>query len=72
MPLIHLQQLEAKGIQIMREVVAETDNPVRVYSIGKDSAVLLRFALRAVYPSSARTWHRTSTRSRTARRCTPT
>lgn len=39
MPLTQLQQFEAKGIQIMREVLAETDNPVRVYAIGKDSAV---------------------------------
>lgn len=49
--LTHLQQLEADSIHIMREVVAETDNPVMLYSIGKDSAVLLHIALKAFYPS---------------------
>lgn len=49
--LTHLQQLEAESIHIMREVVAETDNPVMLYSIGKDSSVLLHIALKAFYPS---------------------
>ena len=51
MPLNHLQRLEAESIHIMREVVAETDNPVLLYSIGKDSAVMLHLALRAFYPA---------------------
>ncbi|HET9765002.1 MAG TPA: sulfate adenylyltransferase small subunit, partial [Casimicrobiaceae bacterium] len=38
MPLTHLQRLEAEAIHIMREVVAEADNPVMLYSIGKDSS----------------------------------
>src|SRR5690606_15123638 len=41
MTLTHLQRLEAESIHIMREVVAEADNPVMLYSIGKDSAVML-------------------------------
>ena len=49
--LTHLQKLEAESIHIMREVVAETENPVMLYSIGKDSAVMLHLALRAFYPS---------------------
>jgi len=49
--LTHLQQLEADSIQIMREVVAETENPVMLYSIGKDSSVLLHVARKAFYPS---------------------
>jgi sulfate adenylyltransferase subunit 2 len=51
MPLSHLQRLEAESIHIMREVVAETDNPVMLYSIGKDSAVMLHLALRAFFPA---------------------
>jgi sulfate adenylyltransferase subunit 2 len=51
MPLTHLQRLEAESIHIMREVVAETDNPVMLYSIGKDSAVMLHLAQRAFYPA---------------------
>jgi sulfate adenylyltransferase subunit 2 len=49
--LTHLQQLEADSIQIMREVVAETKNPVMLYSIGKDSSVLLHVARKAFYPA---------------------
>ncbi|QKV18765.1 sulfate adenylyltransferase subunit CysD [Oricola thermophila] len=49
--LTHLQRLEAESIHIMREVVAEADNPVMLYSIGKDSAVMLHLALKAFYPS---------------------
>jgi len=50
MPLTHLQKLEAESIHIIREVVAETRNPVMLYSIGKDSAVMLHLALKAFYP----------------------
>jgi sulfate adenylyltransferase subunit 2 len=50
MTLTHLQRLEAESIHIMREVVAEKDNPVMLYSIGKDSAVMLHLALKAFYP----------------------
>ena len=49
--LTHLQRLEAESIHIMREVVAESDNPVMLYSIGKDSAVMLYLALKAFYPA---------------------
>jgi sulfate adenylyltransferase subunit 2 len=51
MPLTHLQRLEAESIHIMREVVAEAENPVMLYSIGKDSAVMLHLAMKAFYPS---------------------
>lgn len=46
----HLQRLEAEAIFIIREVLATTERPVLLYSIGKDSAVLLHLALKAVYP----------------------
>jgi sulfate adenylyltransferase subunit 2 len=49
--LTHLQRLEAESIQIMREVVAECERPVMLYSIGKDSAVMLHLAAKAFYPS---------------------
>ncbi|GAB7550316.1 sulfate adenylyltransferase subunit CysD [Cupriavidus sp. 8B] len=48
--LTHLQRLEAESIHIMREVVAECENPVMLYSIGKDSAVMLHLAMKAFYP----------------------
>ncbi len=48
--LTHLEQLEAESIYIMREVVAERENPVMMYSIGKDSSVLLHLAKKAFYP----------------------
>ncbi len=51
MPLTHLQRLEAESIHIMREVVAEADKPVMLYSVGKDSAVMLHLAVKAFYPS---------------------
>lgn len=51
MGLFHLKHLEAESIHIMREVVAETENPVMLYSIGKDSSVMLHLALKAFYPS---------------------
>jgi sulfate adenylyltransferase subunit 2 len=50
MSLDHLRALEAESIQIMREVVAEFERPVMLYSIGKDSSVLLRLAQKAFYP----------------------
>ena len=49
--LTHLQRLEAESIHIMREVVAEAENPVMLYSIGKDSAVMLHLAMKAFYPA---------------------
>jgi len=49
--MTHLRQLEAESIHIMREVAAEFENPVMLYSIGKDSAVMLRLALKAFYPA---------------------
>ena len=49
--LNNLQRLEAESIHIMREVVAECENPVFLYSVGKDSAVMLRLAMKAFYPS---------------------
>lgn len=49
--LTHLKQLEAESIHIIREVVTEFDNPVMLYSIGKDSSVLVHLALKAFYPA---------------------
>jgi sulfate adenylyltransferase subunit 2 len=49
--LSHLRQLEAESIHIIREVVAEFENPVMLYSIGKDSAVMLHLARKAFYPA---------------------
>jgi len=49
--LTHLRQLEAESIHIIREVAAEFDNPVMLYSIGKDSAVMVRLAEKAFYPA---------------------
>lgn len=49
--LNNLQRLEAESIHIMREVVAECENPVMMYSVGKDSAVMLHLAMKAFYPS---------------------
>ncbi|MBT3436786.1 MAG: sulfate adenylyltransferase subunit CysD [Oceanospirillaceae bacterium] len=49
--LSHLKQLEAESIHIMREVVAEFNNPVMLYSIGKDSSVMLHLAKKAFYPA---------------------
>ncbi|MBC7505978.1 MAG: sulfate adenylyltransferase subunit CysD [Sandarakinorhabdus sp.] len=51
MRLTHLQRLEAESIHILREVVAEVDRPVMLYSIGKDSSVMLHLALKAFYPA---------------------
>lgn len=49
--LTHLRRLEAESIDIMREAVAESENPVMLYSIGKDSSVMLHLALKAFHPS---------------------
>ena len=49
--LTHLERLEAEAIHIMREVVADADRPVMLYSVGKDSAVMLHLARKAFYPS---------------------
>ena len=51
MSLTHLQRLEAESIHIMREVVAEAERPVMLYSVGKDSAVMLHLAKKAFFPS---------------------
>ena len=49
--LTHLQRLEAEAIHIMREAVAESDHPAMLYSVGKDSSVMLHLAMKAFYPS---------------------
>jgi len=51
LPLTHLQRLEAEAIHILREVVAEAERPVMLYSVGKDSAVMLHLARKAFYPA---------------------
>src|SRR5262245_46565852 len=51
MTVTHLQRLEAESIHVMREVVAACDNPVMLYSIGKDSAVMLHIARKAFFPA---------------------
>ena len=50
-PLTHLERLEAESIHIMRETVAESERPVMLYSIGKDSSVMLHLARKAFHPS---------------------
>jgi sulfate adenylyltransferase subunit 2 len=50
-PLTHLQRLEAESIHILREVVAQAERPVMLYSIGKDSATMLHLAKKAFYPA---------------------
>jgi sulfate adenylyltransferase subunit 2 len=52
-PLTHLQRLEAESLHILREVVAECERPVMLYSVGKDSAVMLHLAVKAFFPSRA-------------------
>ncbi len=52
MKLTHLKQLEAESIHIIREVVAEFENPVMLYSIGKDSSVMLHLARKAFFPAT--------------------
>ena len=49
--LTHLERLESESIHILREVVAQCQNPVMLYSVGKDSAVMLHLAIKAFYPS---------------------
>jgi len=49
--LTHLDRLEAESIHIMREVVSQCENPVMLYSVGKDSSVMLELAIKAFYPS---------------------
>ena len=49
--LTHLQSLEAESIQIFREAVSESERPVMLYSVGKDSSVMLHLAMKAFYPS---------------------
>ena len=49
--LTHLQLLEAESIHILREVASEFERPVMLYSIGKDSSVMLRLAQKAFYPA---------------------
>ena len=51
MTLTHLQRLEAESIDIMREAVSETEKPVMLYSIGKDSSVMLHLAMKAFHHS---------------------
>ena len=51
-PLTHLQRLESESIHILREVVAESDKPVMLYSIGKDSAVMVHLARKAFFPAT--------------------
>lgn len=51
--LTHLKQLEAESIHIMREVIAEFENPAMLYSVGKDSSVMLHILQKAFYPASA-------------------
>jgi sulfate adenylyltransferase subunit 2 len=68
--LTHLQRLEAESIHIMREVVAEAENPVMLYSVGKDSAVMLHLAMKAFYPRRRRFRCCTSTPRGNSRRCT--
>jgi sulfate adenylyltransferase subunit 2 len=48
---VHLRQLEAEAIYVLREVAAEFRNPVLLYSMGKDSSVLLHLAIKAFYPA---------------------
>ena len=82
--LSHLKELEAESIHIIREVAAEFENPVMLYSIGKDSSVMVRLAEKAFYPGKVpfplmhidSKWWRLSRQvwglSLTAARCTPT
>jgi sulfate adenylyltransferase subunit 2 len=49
--LAHLQRLEAESIAIMREAVSEAERPVMLYSVGKDTSVMLDLAMKAFYPA---------------------
>lgn len=66
--LTHLQQLEAESIHIIREVAAEFENPVMMYSIGKDSSVMLHLARKAFYPARSRSPCSTSIPTGSSRR----
>jgi 3'-phosphoadenosine 5'-phosphosulfate sulfotransferase (PAPS reductase)/FAD synthetase len=66
--LTHLQQLEAESIHIIREVAAEFENPVMMYSIGKDSSVMLHLACKAFYPGKIPSPCCTSTPTGSSRR----
>ncbi len=61
--LTHLKQLEAESIHIIREVAAEFENPVMLYSIGKDSSVMVRLAMKAFHPGRCRSRCCTSIRA---------
>lgn len=66
--LSHLRRLETEAIEIVREVAAEFSNPVMLYSIGKDSSVMLHLAMKAFHPSKPPFPSFTSTRrARSAR-----
>ena len=49
--MTHLERLEAEAIHIIRETVAEAENPVMLYSVGKDSSVMLHLAMKAFHPA---------------------
>lgn len=66
--LTHLQRLEGEAIHIMREVVAETEKPVMLYSVGKDSSVMLHIALKAFIRGVRRFRFYTSHRAGISRR----
>ena len=66
--LTHLQRLEAESIQIIREAVAESEAPVMLYSIGKDSSVMLHLARKAFSPVRPLFRCSTSTRRGSSRR----
>lgn len=68
--LTHLKQLEAESIHIIREVAAEFGNPVMLYSIGKDSAVMLHLARKAFFRASCRFLCCMSIHAGNSRRCT--
>lgn len=68
--LTHLRQLEAESIHIIREVAAEFSNPVMMYSIGKDSSVMLHLARKAFYPAPCRSRCCTSIPAGNSAKCT--
>ena len=53
---VHLRRLESESIEMVREVVAEFKKPVMLYSMGKDSSVILHLARKAFYPAPLRRW----------------
>lgn len=66
----HLKRLEAESIRIIREAVAEAQNPVMLYSIGKDSSVMLHLARKAFYPGYLHCLFCTWTRVGNSKPCT--